>query len=100
MIAFLTICYGAFYWLFFVKLELFARSARNISVFVGVGVVLIGGIIFMWLTFAPTTKDGRMYQYVIQIVPNVKARWTKPRTRQARKPGSTSRISRSPRSVR
>jgi multidrug resistance efflux pump len=72
VIAFLTICYGAFYWLFFVKLKLFARSARNISVFVGVGVVLIGGIVFMWLTFAPTTKDGRMYQYVIQIVPNVK----------------------------
>ncbi len=72
MIAFLTICYGAFYWLFFVKLKLFAKSARNVSVFVGVGVVVIGGIVFMWLTFAPTTSDGRMYQYVIQIVPNVK----------------------------
>ncbi len=72
MIAFLTICYAAFYWLFFVKLELFAKSARNISVFVGVGVVLIGGIVFMWLTFAPTTQDGRMFQYVIQIVPNVR----------------------------
>ena len=72
MIAFLTICYAAFYWLFFVKLKLFARSARNISIFVGVGVVLIGAIVFMWLTFAPTTKDGRIFQYVIQIVPNVK----------------------------
>lgn len=72
MIAFLTICYGAFYWLLFVKLKLFQRSARNVSVFVGVGVVLIGGIVFMWLTFAPTTSDGRMYQYVIQILPNVK----------------------------
>jgi multidrug resistance efflux pump len=72
VIAFLTICYGAFYWLFFVKLKLFQTSARNVSVFVGVGVVLIGGIVFMWLTFAPTTSDGRMYQYVIQIVPNVK----------------------------
>ena len=74
MIAFLVICYSVFYWLFFVKLALFARSARNISVFVGVGVVLIGAIVFMWLTFAPTTKDGRMFQYVIQIVPNVKGR--------------------------
>jgi multidrug resistance efflux pump len=72
MIAFLTICYAAFYWVVFVKLKLFAKSARNISIFVGIGVVLIGTIVFMWLTFAPTTKDGRMFQYVIQIVPNVK----------------------------
>ena len=72
MIAFITICYAAFYWLFFVKLKLFAKSARNISIFVGIGVVLIGAIVFMWLTFAPTTPDGRMFQYVIQIVPNVK----------------------------
>jgi multidrug resistance efflux pump len=72
MIAFLAICYSAFYWLLFVKLELLAKSPRNISIFVGVGVALIGGIVFMWLTFAPTTKDGRMFQYVIQIVPNVK----------------------------
>lgn len=72
MIAFLTICYAAFYWLFFVKLKLFAKSVRNISIFVGIGVVLIGAIVFMWLTFAPTTQDGRMFQYVIQIVPNVK----------------------------
>ena len=72
MIAFLVICYSVFYWLFFIKLKLFSKSARNISVFVGVGVVLIGSVVFMWLTFAPTTKDGRMFQYVIQIVPNVK----------------------------
>ena len=72
MIAFLTICYASFYWLFFVKLKLFAKSARNISIFVGVGVVLIGTLVFLWLTFAPTTPDGRMFQYVIQIVPNVK----------------------------
>ncbi|MCK5365993.1 MAG: HlyD family secretion protein, partial [Gammaproteobacteria bacterium] len=74
MIAFLVICYSVFYWLFFIKLSLFAKNARNISVFVGIGVVLIGAIVFMWLTFAPTTKDGRMFQYVIQIVPNVKGR--------------------------
>ena len=53
VIAFLTICYAAFYWLFFIKLKLFAKSARNISIFVGIGVVLIGAIVFMWLTFAP-----------------------------------------------
>ena len=72
MIAFLTICYAAFYWVFFVKLKLFAKSARNISIFVGIGVVLIGAIVFMWLTFAPTTPSARMFNYVIQIVPQVK----------------------------
>ena len=74
MIAFLCICYSLFYWLFFVKLKWFAKSARNISIFVGVGVVLIGTIIFMWLTFAPTTPSARMFNYVIQIVPQVKGR--------------------------
>jgi multidrug resistance efflux pump len=71
MIAFISLCYAAFYVLFFDKLKLFEKTARNISVFVGVGVVLIGTIIFMWLTVAPTTQDGRTFQYVVQIVPNV-----------------------------
>jgi RND family efflux transporter MFP subunit len=72
MIAFLVICYSVFYWLLFIKLRLLEKNARSISVFVGVGVALIGSIVFMWLTFAPTTKDGQMFQYVVQIVPNVK----------------------------
>ncbi len=71
MIAFISLIYASFYFLFFDKLKIFAKSARNISIFVGVGVVLIGGIVFMWLSFAPTTKDGRTFQYVVQIVPNV-----------------------------
>jgi RND family efflux transporter MFP subunit len=71
VIAALVLCYAAFYWLLFVKLELFTRTPRNISIFAGIGVVLIGGIVFTWLTVAPTTKDGRMFQFVIQIVPNV-----------------------------
>lgn len=72
MIAFLSICYGLFYFLFFEKLKLFNKNARNISIFVGIGVVLIGSIIIVWLTFAPTSKDARMFQYVIPIVPNIK----------------------------
>lgn len=74
MIAFLILCYSAFYWVFFVKLGLFAKNARNISIFAGVGVVLIGTIVFMWLTYAPTTPSARMFMYVIQIVPQVKGR--------------------------
>jgi len=71
MIAFISLCYAAFYLLFFDKLKIFRKTARNVSIFVGVGVVLIGTIVFMWLTYAPTTQDGRTFQYVVQIVPNV-----------------------------
>jgi RND family efflux transporter MFP subunit len=72
MIAILSLIYGSFYFLFFKKLKLFAESVRNISIFVGIGIVMIGAIVFAWWTFAPTTVDGRSFQYVIPIVPNVK----------------------------
>ncbi len=71
MIALLSLIYGSFYFLFFKKLRLFAESVRNISIFVGIGVVMIGAIVYAWWTFAPTTVDGRVFQYVIPIVPNV-----------------------------
>jgi len=72
MIALLSMIYGSFYFLFFKKLKLFAESVKNISIFVGIGVVMIGAIVYAWWTFAPTTVDGRVFQYVIPIVPNVK----------------------------
>lgn len=71
MIALLSLIYGSFYFLFFKKLKLFAESVRNISIFVGIGVALIGAIVYAWWTFAPTTLDGRAFRYVIPIVPNV-----------------------------
>jgi len=71
MIAFISLIYASFYFLVFGKLKLFEKSPRNISIFVSVGMVIVGGIVFMWLSFAPTTKDGRSFQYVVQIVPNV-----------------------------
>ncbi len=71
MIAFISLIYASFYIVFFDKLKLFKKSARNISIFVGIGVVLVGTIVFMWLTYAPTTQDGRTFQFVVQIVPNV-----------------------------
>lgn len=71
MIAILSLVYGSFYFLFFKKLKLFAESVRNISIFVGIGVVLIGAIVYAWWTFAPTSADGRVFRYVIPIVPNV-----------------------------
>jgi len=72
MIALISMIYGSFYFLFFKKLKLFAESVKNISIFVGIGVILIGAIVYAWWTFAPTTVDGRVFQYVIPIVPNVK----------------------------
>ena len=71
MIAFISLIYASFYLLFFKKLKLVEQNARNVSIFVGVGVVLIGTIVFTWLTVAPNSADGRMFQYVIQIVPQV-----------------------------
>jgi RND family efflux transporter MFP subunit len=68
------IVYGSFYFLFFKKLKILQETTRNISIFVGVGVVMIGSIIFAWWTYAPTTTDGRVFSYVIPIVPNVKGR--------------------------
>ena len=70
MIAFLSLIYGSFYFLVFGK-GWVEKSARNVSIFVAVGVVLMGAIVFAWLTVAPTTKDGRVFQFVIPIVPNV-----------------------------
>ena len=70
MIAFISLIYASFYFLVFGRGWL-KKTPRNISIFTGVGVVLVGTIIFMWLTYAPTTKDGRTFQYVVQIVPNV-----------------------------
>lgn len=71
MIALLSLIYGSFYFLFFKKLKWFAESVRNISIFAGLGIVMIGAIVFAWWTFAPTSMDGRGIQYVIPIVPNV-----------------------------
>ena len=70
MIAFISLIYASFYFLVFGK-GIVKKNARNMSIFVGVGVVLVGSIVFAWLTVAPTTEDGRVFQYVIPIVPNV-----------------------------
>ena len=70
MIAFLSLCYASLYFLLFGK-GVIKKSPRNISVFIGVGVVLIGAIVFIWLTVAPTSNDGRVFQYVVPITANV-----------------------------
>ncbi len=46
MIAFISLIYGSFYFLFFGK-GIAKNSARNMSIFVGVGVVLVGAVVFV-----------------------------------------------------
>ena len=70
MIALFAIAYASFYFLFFGK-GWVKTNPRNIAIFVGVGVVFVGAITFIWFTAAPMTKDGRTYQYVLEIIPNV-----------------------------
>lgn len=72
MIAFISICYAGLYFLIFNKLGLLKKSVGNIVAFAGVGVAIIAAIVFMWYTFSPMSGDGRMFRYVIPIVPNVK----------------------------
>lgn len=72
MIAFISICYGCLYFLVFNKLGLLKKTVGNICAFAGVGVVMIGAIVFMWYTFSPMSGDARMFRYIIPIVPEVR----------------------------
>lgn len=72
MIAFISILYASLYLLIFNKLGLLKKTVGNISAFAGVGVAMIGAIVFMWYTFSPISGDARMFRYIIPIVPNVR----------------------------
>jgi multidrug resistance efflux pump len=72
VIAFISICYGCLYFLVFNKLGLLKKTVGNICAFAGVGVVMIGAIVFMWYTFSPMSGDARMFRYIIPIVPEVR----------------------------
>jgi len=72
MIAFISLCYASLYVLIFNKLGLLKKTVGNICAFAGVGVVIIGAIVFMWYTFSPISADARMFRYIIPIVPNVR----------------------------
>ena len=72
MIAFITICYSLLYILLFNKLKLIAKTNGNISAFIGIGVAMIGGVVFAWYSFSPVSQDARLYRYIIPIVPNVR----------------------------
>ena len=72
MIAFLSICYALLYVLLFRKFKLIPTTNGTISAFVGVGIVMLGGIVFAWYTFAPISQDAKLFRYTIPIVSNVR----------------------------
>lgn len=72
MIVILILFYSSFYFLFFEKTQWLTKTTRNISIFSGVGVVLIASVVFSWYTFSPISGDARIVRYVIPVVPNVK----------------------------
>ena len=72
MIAFLTICYSLLYVLLFKKLKVIPTNNGTISAFVGVGVLMLGAIVFAWYTFAPISQDAKLVRYTIPIVSNVR----------------------------
>lgn len=76
MIAILVLFYSSFYFLVFNRAKWLTKTTRNISVFVGTGVVMIGCIVVAWYTFSPMSGDARIVRYVIPIVPNVKGQVT------------------------
>ncbi|MEP4485494.1 MAG: efflux RND transporter periplasmic adaptor subunit [Halioglobus sp.] len=72
MIAFISLCYASLYVVIFNKLGLLKKTVGNICAFIGVGVVIIAAIVFMWYTFSPISGDARMFRFIIPIVPNVR----------------------------
>ncbi|KGJ94123.1 efflux RND transporter periplasmic adaptor subunit [Colwellia psychrerythraea] len=72
MIVILILFYSSFYFLFFEKAQWIKKTTCNISLFSGVGVVLIASVVFSWYTFSPISGDARVVRYVIPVVPNVK----------------------------
>ena len=71
MIAFIGLCYASLYLLIFNRLGLLKKTAGNIFAFAGVGVVIVGAIVFAWYTYSPMSSDARLFRFIVPIVPNV-----------------------------
>jgi multidrug resistance efflux pump len=71
MIVFIGLCYASLYLLIFNKLGLLKKTAGNIFAFAGVGVVIVGAIVFAWYTYSPMSQDARLFRFIVPIVPNV-----------------------------
>lgn len=76
MIAFISLCYASLYILIFNKFKWLEKTAGNIAAFAGVGVVLVGAIVFSWYTFSPMSGDARTFRYITPVVPYVEGHVT------------------------
>ena len=73
MIAFMSICYAAIYWLLFVKLKLIAKSARKLLKFRAIGVTAkdattaraVKRFAFVGFNMVATITDGKI-QFAIR----------------------------------
>ena len=74
MIAFLTLCYCAIIWIIFFKLKLLPWNRASQGAAVGIGIAAILALLISMNLFQPYSKDVRVYQKVIQIVPRVTGR--------------------------
>lgn len=74
MIAFLTLCYCAIIWVIFFKLKLLPWNRGSQGAVVGIGIAAILALLISMNLFQPYSKDVRVYQKVIQIVPRVTGR--------------------------
>ena len=74
MIAFLTLCYAAIVWLIFIKLKLLPWNGKSQAAVVGIGITAVFSLVVAMSLFQPFSKDVRVYQRVVQIVPRVTGR--------------------------
>jgi len=74
VIAFLTLCYCAIVWLIFIKLELLPWNRGSQGAVAGIGIAAILALVISMNLFQPYSKDVRVYQRVVQLVPRVTGR--------------------------
>jgi multidrug resistance efflux pump len=64
--------YGLACWLVFKKFKLVPVNTYTVFTAIGGGVVILVVLFVLLSVYHPVSHDGRMYTYVVQIVPNVR----------------------------
>ena len=72
MIELIVGTYGLACWLVFKKFKLVPVNTYTIFTAIGGGVVILVVLFVLLSVYHPVSHDGRMYTYVVQIVPNVR----------------------------
>jgi multidrug resistance efflux pump len=74
VIAFITLCYCGLVWLIFVKLKLAPWNRGSQATVAGVGLTGLLVLVVGMNLYQPYSKDVRVYQYVVEILPRVTGR--------------------------